>query len=260
MPAGRVSTMRGPVPVLVRLIPLFFSHGLAAPRSDSRSELSENINISNPFTPGDGQLSILHGYLQEKDPLGENDSQITRETAILRLFVLHDFDKSGLLDGLELMQLLHGVLTKGLQEKPNEDSVIFVVDDVLDKQDVNLDGLLSAQELVNSLSYKEGGMTDSAHIVIPPPMGVAAEEPAAPVDTDLSNTEESEKPELNNHTEDDPNTLQDQTNYPAPPAAETSQEEPDEVINEDVVEEVTSEVEAVEMPGEEEDDKLDDEM
>lgn len=219
--------------------------------TDSRSGQSDNINIPNPFSPGEEHLSNLHGYLQEKDPLGENDTNMTRETAILRLFVLHDYDKSGFLDGLELMQLLYGVLTKGLREKPAEDSVISVVDDVLEKQDVNLDGLLSAQELVSSVSYKEREMADSAHIVIPPPMGVPA-----PVDSDLSNKEEPQKPAEVHHIP------QDHSNDPAPPPAEamTSQEEPDGIHDEDEVEEVTSEVEAVEMPGEEEDDKPDDEM
>lgn len=122
-----------------------------------------------------------------------------------------------------------------------------MVDDVLEKQDVNLDGLLSAQELVSSVSYKEREMADSAHIVIPPPMGVPA-----PVDSDLSNKEEPEVHHI----------PQDHSNDPAPPPAEamTSQEEPDGTHDEDEVEEVTSEVEAVEMPGEEEDDKPDDEM
>ncbi|KAG9467532.1 hypothetical protein GDO78_014784 [Eleutherodactylus coqui] len=241
--------MRGLFPL--RLLLLLLVPVLAAPRTDSRSGESDGINISNPFIPREEHLSVLHGYLQEKDPLGENDTNMTRETAILRLFVLHDYDKSGLLDGLELMHLLYGILTKGLQEKPVEDSVISVVDDVLEKQDMNLDGLLSAQELVDSLSYKE--MVDSAHIVIPPPVG-------APVYGDLSNTEESEKAELR----EQPTEVHDvpQTNNLAPPPAEAmnSQEEPEVVHNEDVVEEVAMEVEAVEMPGEEEDDKPDDEM
>ncbi|XP_040282786.1 cell growth regulator with EF hand domain protein 1 isoform X2 [Bufo bufo] len=247
------STMRGLV--LVRLLPLLFSHGLAAPRTESRSRQSDNINMSNPFTPGEEHLSILHGYLQDKDPLGENDTNMSRETAILRLFVLHDYDKSGLLDGLELMQLLHGVLTRGLQEKPTEDSVISVVDDVLERQDVNLDGLLSAQELVNSPIYKKKEISDPAHIVIPPPMGVPAEEHSAPVDSDLANKEETEEPEQPEEVHDVP---PGQTNDPAAPPAEvmSSQEEADEIHNEDVVEEVAS-VEVVEMAGV---DKADDEM
>ncbi|XP_073529784.1 cell growth regulator with EF hand domain protein 1 [Phyllobates terribilis] len=256
----RHSIMRGLV--LVHLLPLFFSHGFAAPRTDSRSGPSDTINISNPFTPGEEQLSILHGYLQEKDPLGENDTNMSRETAILHLFVLHDYDKSGLLDGLELMQMLYGVLIKGMQEKATEESIISVVDDVLEKQDVNLDGLLSAQELVNSVSYKQGESQDSAHIVIPPPMGVPAEELPAPGDSDLANKEGSEKPELNQEPAEVHNIHPDPTNDLAPPSAEVigSQEETDVVHDEDAMEEVPSEVEAVEMPGEEEDDKPDDEM
>ncbi|XP_069829399.1 cell growth regulator with EF hand domain protein 1 isoform X2 [Dendropsophus ebraccatus] len=247
--------------VLLQLLPLLFSHGLAAPRTDSRSGQHEKLNISNPFTPGEEHLSVLHEYLQEKDPLGENYSHITQETAILHLFVLHDYDKSGLLDGLELMRLLYGVLTRGLQEKPTEDWVISVVDDVLEKQDVNLDGLLSAQELVNSVSYKENGIKDSAQIVIPPPIGVPADGPPGLVDIDLSNTEESEKAELHGQPAEDHHTSLDQPNHPAPPPSEASQEQADVVHHVDVVEEVTSEVEeAVEMPGEGEDNKPDDEM
>ncbi|XP_077148116.1 cell growth regulator with EF hand domain protein 1 isoform X2 [Ranitomeya variabilis] len=226
--------------VLVRLLPLLFSHGFSAPRADS---------------------SILHGYLQEKDPVGKNDANMSRETAILHLFVLHDYDKSGLLDGLELMQMIYGVLTKGMQKKATEESVISVVDDVLEKQDVDLDGLLSAQELLNSVNYKQGESQDSAHVVIPPPMGVPAEEVHGPEDSDLSNEEGTEKPELNQEPAGVHNIHPDPTNDPTPQSAEviSSQEDTDVVHDEDVVEEVPTEVEAVEMPGEEEDDKPDEE-
>ncbi|XP_073413861.1 cell growth regulator with EF hand domain protein 1 [Dendrobates tinctorius] len=247
--------------VLVQLLPLFFRHSFAAPRADSRSGPSDNIDLANPFTLGEEQLSILHGYLQEKDPLGENGSNMSRETAILHLFVLHDYDKSGLLDGLELMQMIYGILTKGMQEKAAEESVISVVDDVLEKQDVNLDGLLSAEELVNSVVYKQGESQYSAHVVIPPPMGVPAEELHGPGDSDLSNKEDSEKPELNQEAAEVLNIHPDPSNNPAPPSAEaiSSQEDTDVVHDEDVVEEVPTEVEAVEMPGEEEDEKIDEE-
>ncbi|KAM3931486.1 cell growth regulator with EF hand domain protein 1 isoform 1-T2 [Leptodactylus fuscus] len=247
--------------LLLRLLPLLFGHGLAAPRTDSRSGQPDAINITNPFTPGEEHLSILHGYLQEKDPLGKNDTNMTRETAILHLFLLHDYDKSGLLDGLELMQLLYGILTKDLQEKPTEDAVISIVDEVLETQDINLDGLLCAQELVNSVSYKDKESMAPAHIVIPPPMGVPVEEPPAPVDNDLSDKENTDQPEMH-HQQAQDNVPSDHIDEPAIPLAETvsSQEEPDEDHNEDVVEEVISDVEAVEMPGEEEEDKPDDEM
>ncbi|XP_077148114.1 cell growth regulator with EF hand domain protein 1 isoform X1 [Ranitomeya variabilis] len=247
--------------VLVRLLPLLFSHGFSAPRADSRSGPPDNIDISSPFTPGEEQLSILHGYLQEKDPVGKNDANMSRETAILHLFVLHDYDKSGLLDGLELMQMIYGVLTKGMQKKATEESVISVVDDVLEKQDVDLDGLLSAQELLNSVNYKQGESQDSAHVVIPPPMGVPAEEVHGPEDSDLSNEEGTEKPELNQEPAGVHNIHPDPTNDPTPQSAEviSSQEDTDVVHDEDVVEEVPTEVEAVEMPGEEEDDKPDEE-
>ncbi|KAM4012345.1 cell growth regulator with EF hand domain protein 1-like [Anomaloglossus baeobatrachus] len=187
---------------------------------------------------------------------------MSQETAILRLFVLHDYDKSGLLDGLELMQLLYGILTKDLQEKATEESVISVVDEVLEKQDVNLDGLLSAQELVNSVSYKEGEDQESAHIVIPPPMGVPAKELPAPEESNLFNNEDTTEPEVDQEPAEVHNIPPDPANDPAPPSAEviSSQEDTDGDHDEDVVEEVPSEVEAVEMPGEEEDDKPEQEM
>ncbi|XP_072000158.1 cell growth regulator with EF hand domain protein 1 [Engystomops pustulosus] len=245
--------MRGSV--LVRLLPLLFSHALAAPRADSRSEQSDVIS---PFSPGEEHLRFLQSYLQEIDPLGEKDPNMSRETAILRLFALHDYDKNGQLDGLELMHLLHGVLVKSLKEIPTEDLVISVVDDVLEKQDGNHDGLLSAQELVNSLSYKDKEGQDTAQVAIPPPMGVPIEDLPAPVDFDPSNKEKLEI----QHPEEDNDLPLYQTNDPAPPPAETvsSQEEQELVHDENVVEEVPGEVEAVEMPREEEDDKVDDEM
>ncbi|XP_054149423.1 cell growth regulator with EF hand domain protein 1 [Melozone crissalis] len=72
---------------------------------------------------------------------------MTREQALLYLFVLHDHDRSGRLDGLELLQLLGTVLARA-GGQPDPDTVAALVDTALARQDLNGDGLLDPSELL----------------------------------------------------------------------------------------------------------------
>ncbi|XP_039947394.1 cell growth regulator with EF hand domain protein 1 [Hirundo rustica] len=72
---------------------------------------------------------------------------MTREQALLYLFVLHDHDQSRHLDGLELLQLLGTVLAQA-GEQPEPDMVAALVDQALARQDLNGDGLLDPSELL----------------------------------------------------------------------------------------------------------------
>ncbi|XP_068135892.1 cell growth regulator with EF hand domain protein 1 isoform X2 [Hyperolius riggenbachi] len=192
------------------LVSVLFEAGLGAPRSGE---------------------SFLQEYLQEEDPLEEKTSDLKRETVILRLFLLHDFDKSGLLDGLELMRLLSGVLAKILLKEPAEDSVVSLVDEILVKQDVNQDGLLSAQELVTPPASTAEEIP-SLHVALPVPPGA---QPAAsaledPMDIKAEIPEASEK-----MTEAEGND-KDPINEAIPPSAdvETDNEGPGVVNHEDL--------------------------
>ncbi|XP_075057096.1 cell growth regulator with EF hand domain protein 1 [Mixophyes fleayi] len=231
--------------ILLHLLPLLVSPGLAAPRTGSRSEPSEGGRILNPFALGADNLSLLQGYLKDKDPLEENAADMKREKVILHLFVLYDFDKNGLLDGLELMRLLSGILTKSLQEEPAQKSVVSLVDEVLDKQDLNLDGLLSVQELVTPPVYTEED-TLSVHVAIPPP-AAHTDLPVA-LDND-PNKEIITEVETSDQPAEDVLLNQIQINDPASHPAEgiVIQDEPEDVSEEKVIE-----VEGVLVPEEEE--------
>lgn len=237
--------------LLILLPPLLFGSGLAAPRSGDRLEVQENV--LNPFTLGTEQLSLLQGYLQDEDPMEERNSDMKRETVILHLFVLHDFDKSGLLDGLELMRLLRRILAKSLQKEPSDELVISLVDDILVKQDLNQDGLLSTQELVTPPVSKAGD-SSPINVALPIPSGAhpAAPEDEAEIQTNTTNTAEAADQEA--ESKDD---MKEQTHEPAPfqEEAEATQEEPSVIVYEAASVERTNDSEEVEEPMEDDGQK-----
>ncbi|XP_063297920.1 cell growth regulator with EF hand domain protein 1 isoform X1 [Pelobates fuscus] len=165
------------------LLSLLLCQVMTAPRTaqDDRSK-QDDPKIQNPFSSGAEQLRFLQGYLEHADPLEKNAFSFKREKAILHLFLLHDFDKSGELDGLELMQLLNGTLSQRMQEQPPPINIIRLVDEVLDKQDLNRDGLLSAPELlmapvnVTEPITEEDQSTDTFHVAIPLPQAAQTED------------------------------------------------------------------------------------
>ncbi|KAI6059765.1 Cell growth regulator with EF hand domain protein 1 [Aix galericulata] len=73
---------------------------------------------------------------------------MTREQALLYLFALYDHDRSGRLDGLELLQLLGAVLAQGGTGQPSPEAVAVLVDRALERQDRSGDGLLDPPELL----------------------------------------------------------------------------------------------------------------
>ncbi|XP_040203906.1 cell growth regulator with EF hand domain protein 1 isoform X2 [Rana temporaria] len=232
--------------LLILLAPLLFSSSLAAPRSGDRLEAQENV--LNPFTLGNEQLSLLQGYLRDEDPMEESTSDMKRETVILHLFVLHDFDKSGLLDGLELMRLLRRILAKSLQKEPSEDLVISLVDDILVKQDLNQDGLLSTQELVTPPVFKaEDSPPLNVALPIPPGAHPPAQENEAEIQTNTTNASEPADQEAESK-----DNMKEQTHDPAPSQeeAEATQEKPAVIDHEAASVERTDESEELEEPTE----------
>ncbi|MEE6514411.1 hypothetical protein FKM82_022485 [Ascaphus truei] len=168
-----------------------------------------------------------------------------RGRAILHLFLLHDYDKSGRLDGLELMQLLKGILSQNSPTMPPPESVILVVDEVLEKQDLNRDGLLSAPELVTPPVYasepllEEDPSQDTMHLAIPPTQGTPREERQGILEN-ITKTEKKQGEGPGSEPMDAQDISKDQTNDPAPSreeAYENSQEEPVEGDNEELTDE-----------------------
>uniref|UniRef100_A0A8C3SJZ1 EF-hand domain-containing protein n=1 Tax=Chelydra serpentina TaxID=8475 RepID=A0A8C3SJZ1_CHESE len=90
---------------------------------------------------------LLQTYLRRARPLAQDPAHMTREQVLLYLFALHDYDRSGQLDGLEFMQLLLEVVAQRAQGQPSPE-VILVVDGILETQDLNRDGLLNPSELL----------------------------------------------------------------------------------------------------------------
>ncbi|XP_015670341.1 cell growth regulator with EF hand domain protein 1 [Protobothrops mucrosquamatus] len=123
----------------------------AAPKNSSgRPEIphdSMDQPILNPLHPSQVSLKVLQDYLENIGQLNGDAATMTREQALLLLFALHDYDKSGHLDGLEFMRLLSELVSQQAKGQPASDMVVPMVDSILETQDFNWDGLLEPSEL-----------------------------------------------------------------------------------------------------------------
>ncbi|KAL6044005.1 hypothetical protein STEG23_008377 [Scotinomys teguina] len=128
------------------LLPL----GHAAPK-DGAARLDPEVQQSlmpNPFQPAPEQLQHLQNYLKGLKRMEEDPEHMDREQVLLYLFALHDDDQNGQLDGLELLSMLTAALAPGAAHFPIN-PVILTVDQVLETQDLDGDGLISPAELIN---------------------------------------------------------------------------------------------------------------
>uniref|UniRef100_A0A8D1B8B3 Cell growth regulator with EF hand domain protein 1 n=1 Tax=Sus scrofa TaxID=9823 RepID=A0A8D1B8B3_PIG len=144
--AGRMFPLTMRMFVLL-LLPL----GQAAPK-DGTFRLDPDVQLPplpNPFQPGQEQLRLLQSFLKGLERMDEEPEHMSREQVLLYLFALHDYDQSGQLDGLELLSMLTAALAPGAAGSPTTNPVILVVDEVLETQDLNGDGLMTPAELVN---------------------------------------------------------------------------------------------------------------
>ncbi|XP_043918289.1 cell growth regulator with EF hand domain protein 1 [Protopterus annectens] len=126
-------------------------HGAPQPSPGTRPELTISFQTSemkNPFSQE--ELGLLKSYLKNMKEVNKNPDQMTREQVLLHLFALHDYDKSGCLDGLELMRLLSEFLSQYSSDQQTPELVTPMVDSLLEKQDANMDGLLNLSELLTS--------------------------------------------------------------------------------------------------------------
>ncbi|XP_009997790.1 PREDICTED: cell growth regulator with EF hand domain protein 1 [Chaetura pelagica] len=102
----------------------------------------------DPLSPELLTLPLLRSVVQSLGPPDRDTEAMTREQALLYLFVLHDHDRSGRLDGLELLQLLGTLLAQRDGTQPGPEEVAERVDRVLERQDLSRDGLLDPSELL----------------------------------------------------------------------------------------------------------------
>ncbi|XP_065538131.1 cell growth regulator with EF hand domain protein 1 [Lathamus discolor] len=102
----------------------------------------------DPFSLELPTLLLLQSTVQSLAMLEQDVEALTREQVLLYLFVLHDHDRNGHLDGLELLQLLGTVLAQRNGGQPHLDTVAVLVDQALEKHDMSRDGLLNPPELL----------------------------------------------------------------------------------------------------------------
>ncbi|XP_062981578.1 cell growth regulator with EF hand domain protein 1 [Elgaria multicarinata webbii] len=126
--------------------------GQAAPKDGGhRPEAPQDSRghaILNPLHPGKESLRLLQDYLKTTGQVEGDAGAVTRQQALLLLFALHDYDRSGRLDGLEFMRLLNALATQQAHGQPTPDGVVLMVDRILESQDLNWDGLLEPSELL----------------------------------------------------------------------------------------------------------------
>ncbi|XP_037002585.2 cell growth regulator with EF hand domain protein 1 [Artibeus jamaicensis] len=138
-------------PTMRLLVLLLLPLSRAAPK-DGTTRLDPEVQqqpLPNPFQPGQEQLRLLQSYLKGLKRMEEDPEHMTREQVLLYLFALHDYDQSGQLDGLELLSMLTAALAPGAADSPTTNPVILMVDEVLETQDLNGDGLLTPAEIIN---------------------------------------------------------------------------------------------------------------
>ncbi|XP_050834494.1 cell growth regulator with EF hand domain protein 1, partial [Serinus canaria] len=143
--------MRNP-PVMLLLLLLLGPAAWAAPRvGTNRPEPPVATAVDpypDPLSLEPPALLLLWSAVRSLGPPEQDVQAMTRERALLYLFVLHDHDQSRHLDGLELLQLLGTVLAQA-GGQPDPDMVAALVDRALARQDLNGDGLLNPSELLD---------------------------------------------------------------------------------------------------------------
>ncbi|CAK6964004.1 cell growth regulator with EF hand domain protein 1 [Scomber scombrus] len=147
---------------LSRLVPgvlslfLLIHVSLAAPgqpgtqREESADVQPPFVALANPFGSGEEDRRLLQSYIQSTLKDGEGGPEIsTWEQEVFFLFRLYDYDRSGLLDGLEMMKLLSDYNSHHNPGTQANELVVSKVDFLLQTQDLNQDGLLAPSELLS---------------------------------------------------------------------------------------------------------------
>lgn len=140
---------------------IFIHFSLSAPGLPG-TERDESA-LANPFASG-ADRRLLQSYIQstlKKEQVGPEMN--TWEQEVFFLFRLFDFDRTGLLDGLEMMQLLTDYNSHHTPGTHANEQVISVVDFLLQTQDLNQDGLLAPSELLSApLPQSQDASNDNA--------------------------------------------------------------------------------------------------
>ncbi|KAK0152230.1 Cell growth regulator with EF hand domain protein 1 [Merluccius polli] len=131
--------------------------GARVPGAKSEETFTELVN---PLGGGEEERRLLQSYIQANLKEGQGSEVSTWEQAVFSLFRLYDFDRSGHMDGLEMMKLLSDYNSHKPPGTKTDEPIVTMVDFLLQTRDLNQDGLLAPSELLSSpLPYTQ----DSYH-------------------------------------------------------------------------------------------------
>ncbi|KAM4744979.1 uncharacterized protein cgref1 [Anableps anableps] len=129
---------------------------LAAPglpgtqRDESVDVHPPSAGLINPFGSGEEERRLLQSYIQHSLHNIQGRPEINSwEQEVFFLFRLYDYDRSGFLDGLEIMKLLSDYNSHHALGSETSEQVVSMVDFLLQTQDLNQDGLLNPSELLS---------------------------------------------------------------------------------------------------------------
>ncbi|KAM9433939.1 cell growth regulator with EF hand domain protein 1-like isoform 1-T1 [Salvelinus alpinus] len=107
------------------------------------------LTLANPFGSGDEERRLLQSYIKANLKEGQGGPDSTWEQEVFFLFSLHDYDRSGDMDGLEMMKLLSEYNSHNTPGEQSAEPVVDMVDFLLQTQDLNMDGLIAPPELLS---------------------------------------------------------------------------------------------------------------
>ncbi|XP_077096064.1 cell growth regulator with EF hand domain protein 1 [Siphateles boraxobius] len=158
--------------ITTRLLFLLILPSLSLCAPQAQKTLSDGIiapDLANPFGSSEENRRLLQSYIKSSLKEGQSSPELnTREQEVFFLFSLNDYDRSGQMDGLELMQLLTDFLTYHEVMPNSTDSVVSLVDYLLQAQDLNQDGLLAPSELLSSSSTIDHQKENNIFLPDPP--------------------------------------------------------------------------------------------
>ncbi|XP_047218835.1 cell growth regulator with EF hand domain protein 1-like [Girardinichthys multiradiatus] len=106
--------------------------------------------LLNPFGSGEDERRLLQSYIHHSLQNSQGGPEISSwEQEVFFLFRLYDYDRSGFLDGLEIMKLLSHYNSHHALGPEITEQVVSMVDFLLQTQDLNQDGLLDPSELLS---------------------------------------------------------------------------------------------------------------
>ncbi|XP_029507182.1 cell growth regulator with EF hand domain protein 1-like isoform X1 [Oncorhynchus nerka] len=108
------------------------------------------FTLANPFGSGEEDRRLLQSYIKANVKEGHGGPDNTWEQEVFFLFSLHDYDRSGHMDGLEIMKLLSEYNSHNAPGEQSAETVVAIVDFLLQTQDLNQDGLIAPPELLSS--------------------------------------------------------------------------------------------------------------